>query len=381
MLKSTKNRCRTGVLLAWALLSLPGCGGPTAAPPDAGSFESDSGTAPASDDGQDASPSNDAASASSHSPDRRTKWIGDVPYDVFFDRPLETYQQSTASSPPAAVSMAAPGTADPIPADPSPNSAPTESPLASTAQPDQPSAGTTEFSAIDWAQIAPIGLLEAETKDIRTRLSANLQTVATYNANTDAIETDGSVLALIAAIIERHPDSVNWQDRAPFVRQLAYDIYLNASGKGRGPFQKTKEPFDKIVGIWDGGPAPEMTAPPLLPLGEAGDRAQVMVRFDSGFNWLRSDVNSPTRMKEEKERVIRETTVLAALATALGDPTFDAADQEAYRQLLQQFVEGQQSMQQAAESDDFAAFEQARDRVQKSCDACHLEYRNSSPDQ
>jgi hypothetical protein len=240
----------------------------------------------------------------------------------------------------------------------------------------QPPAG--DAAAIDWAGLAPVGLLEAETKDIRTRLSASLQTVATYNANTEAIETDGSVLALIAAIIERHAENVNWKDRAPFVRQLAYDVYANASGKGRGPFQKTKEPFEKIVNIWDGGPAPEMEAAPLAPLGEVGDRTQVMLRFETGFNWLRSDVNTETRLKEEKDRVVRETTVLAALATALTDPTFDSADQEAYRTLLQQFIAGQQSMKTAAESGDFPSFEQARDSVQKSCDACHLEYRNSS---
>jgi hypothetical protein len=240
-----------------------------------------------------------------------------------------------------------------------------------------PSASSGDTNSTDWASIIPVALLEAETKEIRTRLSANLQTVATFNANTDAIETDGSVLALIAAIIERHPENVNWKDRAPFVRQLAYDIYSNATGKGRGPLQKTKEPFEKIVGIWDGGPAPEMEATPLAPLGDVGDRSQVMLRFETGFNWLRSDVNTASRLKDEKDKVLRETAVLAALATALGDSTFDSADQEAYRTLLQQFIDGQQAMKQAAESDDFAGFEQARDSVQKSCDACHLEYRNS----
>lgn len=352
------------------------CGGcsnqPAPTPDTASSSQNAAFDSSASDNSRTATPTKAGQAAR----DQRTKWIGNVPYDVFFDRPLQTYQQSSESTAPGVAVATIPsegaGAVEQTPAAvTSSGSVPTEVVAQSTAP-------VGDAPAINWGSIVPMALLEAETKDIRTRLSANLQTVATFNANTDAIETDGSVLALIAAIIERHPESVNWKDRAPFVRQLAYDIYSNATGKGRGPLQKTKEPFEKIVGIWDGGPAPEMDAAPLAPLGEVGDRAQVMLRFESGFNWLRSDVNTATRLKEEKDRVVRETGVLASLAAALGDPTFDAADQEAYRALLQQFVDGQQAMKRAAESDDFPGFEQARDSVQKSCDACHLEYRNSS---
>jgi hypothetical protein len=364
--------------VAWLLFviqcaGLGGCSNKLAPTPDrsaasSGKAGSDSGV---SDSSVAAAPVSEHGAR-----DQRTKWIGNVPYDVFFDRPLQTYQQSSESTAPgvavATTSSEGAGTAEQTPpATPSGGATPTDVAAQSTAP-------SGNVPAIDWGSVVPMAQLEAETKDIRTRLSANLQTVATFNANTDAIETDGSVLALIAAIIERHPDSVNWKDRAPFVRQLAYDIYSNASGKGRGPLQKTKEPFEKIVNIWDGGPAPEMEAAPLAPLGEVGDRAQVMLRFETGFNWLRSDVNTATRLKEEKDKVVRETAVLAALAAALGDPTFDSADQEAYRMLLQQFVDGQQAIQRAAESDDFPGFEQARDSVQKSCDACHLEYRNSN---
>src|SRR5690606_11031923 len=148
-----------------------------------------------------------------------------------------------------------------------------------------------------------------------------------------------SILALVAAIIERHPDQLTWKDRAPHVRQFAYDIYLNASGRGRTQFQATKEPFEKIVTIWDGGPPPDTEAEPLLPLGEAGDRARVMQRIDQTFKWLRSDVNTASRMKEDLAQVSQAAAVMTVLGTALSDPSFDGADQDAYRSFLQQFVD------------------------------------------
>lgn len=339
--------------------------------------EPQSGSPTPTAEATDAGAASSTAATADAPRDTRTKWIGDVPYDVFFDRPLETYQQAadagavvpTIAAPAPTVESAAVASAA---AAPMPDTAAT--PVSDAA----PATNGSSAAPVDWAAVAPISVLEAETKEMRSRLSASLQTVATYNASMDAIETDGSVLALIAAIIERHSEKVNWQDRAPFVRQLASDIYLNASAKGRGPFEKTKQPFESIVSIWDGGPAPEMEAAPLAPLGEVGDRGQVMLRFETGFNWLRADVNTATRLKEEQERVVREVTVLAALATALADPTFDGADQESYRALLQQFIDGQTAMKAAATDIDFAKFEQARNDVQKSCDACHLEYRNSS---
>ncbi|MBL8848096.1 MAG: cytochrome c [Planctomycetaceae bacterium] len=314
-----------------------------------------------------------SSTSSSETRDSRTRWIGDVPYDVFYDRPLDVLGDTT---PPVATMTPADSgdaVAPPQQTEGAPDSvAPVETPA--VGNPSSP----VDQGTVDWAVVAPIDRLEAETKEIRTRLSANLQTVATFNANVDGIETDGSILALIAAIIERHPQKVNWQDRARHVRQLGYDVYINASGKGRGPFTSTKEPFEKIVGILDGGPAPEIDAAEQIPLGEAGDRSQVMLRFETGFAWLRADINTPARLKEEKDRVIRETTVQAALATALTDASFDTTDQEQYQQFLQQFIAGEQAMTAAAELGDFTAYEQARDRVQKSCDACHLEYRNRS---
>lgn len=346
-----------GRLLAGACAVAIGCGKTETPPPTA---------APAAP-GESAPPSAAATAAR----DARTKWVGDIPYDVFYDRPLEVYQAGAPAAAPAESVVAPQPAAD----EPQAEATPVESPPGSEAS------ATSPAVPVDWGAIAPIDLLQAETKEIRTRLAANLQTVATFNANTEGIETDGSILALIAAIIERHPQDLNWKDRAPHVRKLAYDIYLNATGKGRGPFLATKEPFEKIVGIWDGGPAPETAAAAPAPLSEVGDRAKVMQRIESSFNWLRSDINTPTRMKEESERVIRETTVLAALGTALGEDGFDGADQEGYVALLQQFIAGQRAMTDAAKGDDFARFEQARDSVQKSCDACHQEYRTGSTDE
>lgn len=355
-----------GALPALAICcSLAGCGGNNSSAP-APASHANTPTEDATDAGRETTP---AAGTSDEAPDQSTRWLGDIPYDAFYDRPLEVYRDGklavTESSATEPASLPHPGQTVP-----SPETAPESAASNDSAAPDS--------TAVRWETVSPIEILAAETKAIRNRLAANLKTVATYNSSIDAIETDGSVLAIIAAIIERHPADLTWKDRAPHVRQLAYDIYLNASGRGRTQFQATKAPFEKIITIWDGGPPPDDDVEQRPSLADAGDRSRVMSRIEQTFEWLRSDVNTSTRMTEELDRVIRETTVMATLGTALVDSSFEGADDEGYRELLEEFIDGHQAMLRAARADDFTQFERARDSVQKSCDACHQQYRLGS---
>ena len=361
---------RTVALAAAACCCLTGCEAEKPQPTSPNSAAPSPGAA-ATASGE---PNGAEAARSRPADDDRTRWLGDIPYDAFYDRPLEVYREGAPVE--SADNSSAPVN---LPDTDSTVAAAVTSPNADSSKDNAPpSAPASAPSDVDWKTIAPIEVLADEVKAIRNRLSANLRTVATYNASYNAIETDGSVLALIAAIVERHPDKLSWTDSAAHVRQLAYDIYLNASGRGRTQFEATTAPFEKLIVIWDGGPPPDSAAESQTPLADTGDRAQIMSRIEQTFHWLRSDINTPSRMKDELERVSRETTLMAAFGTALADPGFDDADQEPYRRMLQQFVEVHLAMRSAAAADDFAAFEQARNNAEKSCTACHQEYRTGS---
>jgi hypothetical protein len=299
--------------------------------------------------------------------DPRTNWIGDVPYDVFFDRPLDVYRDSTPVG----------GAAE---AEPTPEPMPAETVASNAAAPDvtpmpEPT-GSAEVPAgeTDWASLAAIEVLNEEIKELRNRLTTNLQTVATYNANTETIVTDGNILASIAAVIERHPGEVNWKEKAAHVRGLAYDMYLSAGNSGRGPFEDTKEPFEQLTTILDGGPAAGEAEEAAL--SDVGDRAKIMKRIDESFGWLRSDVNTETRLKEDKDRVIREASVLATLATVIGDPNYENATADDYKMFLRQFIDGCKEMIAAANAENFAQYESARNMVDGSCNPCHQQYRS-----
>lgn len=358
-IKGTAIAC--GVL--GCLIGLVGCG-KTETPPAEAQPAAVTQHAPA----PSVTPSLQAAPVASVK-DPRTKWIGDVPYDVFFDRPLDVYRDSTpvGGSPPESEGSPESMPAETAASDPD---APDPTTAPQTAAASEPAAGET-----DWASLATIDVLNEEVKERRTRLTANLQTVATYNGNTETIVTDANVLASVAAVIERHPGELNWKEKAGHVRGLAYDMYLSAGNTGRGPFENTKEPFEKLVTILDGGPAEGEAEEAAL--SDVGDRAAIMKRFEESFSWLRADVNTESRLQEDKDRVIREASVLATLGTLIGDPNYDNAEADDYKMFLQQFVDGCKGMVEAANAGNFAQYESARNLVDGSCTPCHQQYRTS----
>ena len=302
--------------------------------------------------------------------DSRTKWINDIPYDVWFDRPLEVYQDST----PLAGATTAGTAADTNPVAPVTNVTPVPVSAATTA------AGN-EAGAVNWDELAPAEVLIAEVKDLRVRLSANLQTVATFNraAGTPAVNpiaNDSSVLSALAGVIERTSQEVSWKDKAKNVRDLAYQI-STVEGTGRDAFQKAKEPFDQIVTILDGGPPPESEATDKPPFADYVSRSEMMKRINSSLDWLKAEVNTESRLKEYQEQVVRSATVLSALGAVCGDGGYEFAEEPEYQQFVQSFVAANAEVAQAAATQNFAEFEAARSRVQNTCSACHTKYKDT----
>ena len=173
----SKGPGRVGLFsIALTAMLLAGCGGgeePAAAP--AGQTAAPAATqagAPAA-----AQPSNPTASVAPTQRSSATKWIGGIPYDVFYDNPLEVASDQTLLSN-AAAAPAAPSVGTPPPATiETPMPTPAPSPGAATPPPASSGGG------IDWAAVAPMEQLEEAITSIRNELQNKLNTLATTTAS------------------------------------------------------------------------------------------------------------------------------------------------------------------------------------------------------
>lgn len=352
-----------------------GCGGKTE---DAPTTQVDGNTAPAQADttNEGASQSTGAGSnatatasvaAPQVDPDRKeTKWIGTIPYDVFYDQPLLIAADSTVIGGSEPVSAAVPTGTSP---EMSP-AAPAEAPAASGSD------GASGI-AVNWGEIIPMPVLIEELKSIRTRLTSNLQTVATYNRSAEAIALDGAMVAAMGAIVTAHPEADVWKERGKFIRDLGYEIYSNSGESGRSAYTATEEPFIKLQTALDGGTVDGLESEDVVPFGDVVYVADMMKRIETSFNNLKANINTEARMKEAPAAVEQDLRVLAALGTMMGTESYDNADAKQYQSYVTTFVNGAMTGVNAVKAEDFEGFREGLNQIQTTCAECHQQYRGS----
>jgi len=316
---------------------------------------------PASPTGQTAAPAA-PATAPVDPAHPETKWIGNIPYDVFYDQPLTVAADSTVV---AAVSTSA----TPAPAATAvPAAAPAPMPAAT------PSTGG---GAVDWQQLAPMTAIVDEVKQIRVRLEKNLLKVGDFNKNTAGIGQDGALLAAIGAVVAKHPGEVNWKDKANFIRDLGYQISVKAEGSGSKPYNATKTPFEDAKRLLD-GESPTGTAKDDVPLAEVADRAALMAKLNTKYEAVKSNVNTAARLKEEKDKVLGDLAIMNLMMTVMADHSYDQADDPRYAGYVQTMLADQKAAIDAASSENFDAYSAAIGKINNTCNECHMIFRTGS---
>lgn len=289
------------------------------------------------------------------------KWVGDIPYDVFFDDPLAVVANSTTVGP-------APMNGTPTPAE---TPAPTPEPMPTDPAPAAP----TGSSAGDWKSIISMEQITEETKRIRQQLTAALQSVSTYNGNVDNLKMNGSVVAALASIAPLHTEDVTWKKNAHILRAYGEQLFASAEGLGKEPYTRSQNAAEAIDAVLSGNVPGDAGDPPVTkPYGEAINRRGVMFRMRDAADWMKSNVDTEAVFEKEQERIRLEAAVLAALVKIIADPSYESAEEEDYAKPARDVLEAAVEVQAAVEEKAFPKFQGAMNKIKKACDACHQNY-------
>ncbi|HEV3300431.1 MAG TPA: hypothetical protein VG055_12365 [Planctomycetaceae bacterium] len=320
------------------------------------------------------------------------KWLGDVPYDVFYDDPLAVAAEgrtesratsaSTAAQPNGKTSVASAQHTIGSSAAPGATSAgdtssrpPNGARTTSTA-----SAGTTAGKAAvpstDWSDLIDPDTLDAEVKRIRTELTAGLQSVGKYSARYQEIAVAGATLAALAEIVIELPRSSSWKEHAANVRDLAASIHDAAKALGGPAYQATKTPTDQLMDVLDGNlpaglPAPE----PMRDFSQVANRSALMKRMDRSFQRLKKGGTAQQLLKNNATQTLEDAAMLAVLSRVISVGHYESADDPKYHAHATELTRGATDLATAAKSGEAPAFADALTRIQKRCDACHADFR------
>ncbi|MCA9114711.1 MAG: cytochrome c [Planctomycetaceae bacterium] len=351
--------CLTGFCL---LTAVTGCGGED--PPATGTTGTETA---ASSSGQSAGETTAAAPQSAGHSQASTsgtrvedgrKWIGDIPYDVFYDNPTAVANDSATvavATPDAGTAPAAGGTAE----------TPAESP---------PAAGSSS-PLQDWKTLIAKQALEDEVSRLQNQLKASLVNVGRYNSTYQQVASDGTALGAMAYIALQHPEGPGWKDNAKYVLSLASTIADSASGRGRPAFEATQLPFEKINTILAGSKPPDLEEPDEIDLSLSVYRSGIMERMRLAQDLMKKDYGREEDWAANRDKVLREASVLAAMTALIASPDYDSAEEMEYRQYVKDMVAACQEIISATKGENFDSYKTALDGVQKACDGCHMGYR------
>lgn len=285
----------------------------------------------------------------------KTKKESGIPYDAFFDNPLEVADNKAVVG----------GAASPVADKP----AAMEKPAVDTP--------TATGGALAWTELMPTENLQAEVKKTQNRLKAALQSQGTYNGNYKEIVVDGAVIAALAGIAIEHGGDMNWKKNAPVIREVGYELSQAAAALGKDNYEKSKAAYEKLESIFSGSvPADAPTAAPTRPFHEIADRGGLMKRIERARNHLRDNINTEAKLKADTEGIVHETLLISGFGKIIALEGYSSADEEEYQKFAEALISGAKEATDAAKDQSFQKFTDAMNKVNKSCDQCHADYGN-----
>jgi hypothetical protein len=315
-----------------------------------------------------------------HTDAQGRKWLGDVPYDVFYDDPLavaaegrtEARSKSVAvDAQPKAKIAAAAGESPPNVSAPSATNN-----RGGTATAAAPGGAKPAGSSTDWPTLIDADTLDGEVKRIRTDLTAGLQSVAKYNAHYQEIAVSGATLAALAEIVAEESGAASWKQHASIVRDLAASIHDSAKALGGPAYQATKNSSDQLVDVLDGNvPARLAASEPIRDFAQVANRSALMKRMDRSYQRLKKGGTAQQLLKKDAGQAIEDAAMLAVLSRVIAVGHYESADDPKYHGHSTELTRSATDLATAAKSGEAPAFADALTRIQKRCDACHADFR------
>lgn len=284
------------------------------------------------------------------------KFVNKIPYDVFFDNPLQVVNSNKSVAP----------------AVETPAETPTEKPTTAA-----PAATASKSGGHAWQEVIPMEELQSEVKTLRNSLTKSVANPAVYGQNFKMIATEGAEMAALAGIVQEHSESISWKDKAQFVRDFGAQLNQSAVGLGKENFDKTKTAYQKLTSVLDGSvPADAGDVPATRPFNETASRKALMKRIEKAKDWLKQDVNSEAKFKSMSDQIQHESAILAALATVVTTNGYEYTENDDYQQFAKSLIDGAKDVYGASKEEAYDRFKSAIDKINKSCTDCHGLYGN-----
>lgn len=237
---------------------------------------------------------------------------------------------------------------------------------------EKPAAGVGKLPE-NWGEYVTVKDLTDEISESATRMGQNLKKPSDFDKFLKNINTEGHLTAVLAALVEEHPDAGNWKRAASAIQTEALTIAKAAEAKGGKNFKTAQDAHKKITDLIKKGDSGDKAGaagssegtPDWTSLGALGD---VMKRVEPSYKYIRGKMSSETAFKKESETMRHNAAMLYVFGHIA--PGFRPAEGDMPK-LSGAMTTAASDLLDAVKTSDFAKAGDANTAINTSCNECH----------
>lgn len=248
---------------------------------------------------------------------------------------------------------------------------------AAAARPDKikPTDGTSTGTATGWAAIVSGSTIEDEVKRARQALDESVNTPTEFaGRGYKSAQVQFTTLALLFGIASEYDGDVRWKSDAASARDAFARAAANAKAGGNSQvFSEAKSRKQDLQELINGSGFPAKgTAEPKTNWGQTCNRIPLMQRLEATQeNRMREWVADKAAFKANKEVLLHEAQLVAAIGEVLGKEGMEDADAEEYKAFCLKLKKAALEVADAVKLDSDEAARKAVANINTTCDQCH----------
>lgn len=232
----------------------------------------------------------------------------------------------------------------------------------------------------DWKSFLPAAVIEDELKAIKLKVDADVTTPSKWNGGGyEECRRHFSIAAAMFGIITEYDGDVRWKQEAAYLRDVFSRSAANAKVGTPQSYNEAKIRKQDLTDLVGGGTIAVTGNPePKTDWGATVDRAPIMQRIDMGQQEkLNAAVANEAAFKANKEELLHEAAMFAALAQILKQETMPDGTDETYVEYCDEMLTGSTTILDAIKLDNYEQASKGASMINTSCANCHDLYRNN----
>ena len=187
-----------------------------------------------------------------------------------------------------------------------------------------------------------------------------------------------SSLALAFGVITAYDQDVRWKKDAATARDLFARAGFNCKAGTDQSFAESKARLEDLEALLDGGsPKGKPDRDEDFQWSQVAARPALMTRLEQAQNAMRPAIASKADFGGKQDDLRRAVEIMAAIGEVIQQPDFEYHDDDSYRGYAAAMRDAAVEARAACEKKDYDAARTAVGKIEKSCDACHGDYRSS----